>query len=233
MAGNNEGNKTTRSTLSRAVRSVARSTMSAFRQIEEFRLEWQANVDPLKRPTEWKRSKDYQYKRPRQITDHSTPISALPSRKSSYQADTSKIRPIPEQSWVTPQKNQNKHTSRSATTKKDSRIKKKMPTTVTILPRPSSGKSPLKFNARFDVKRTKSLLSEDVHHLFCKMDLVTYPGPVAMEDTNGKPLHFMGEVTFEITIFGRTTTTRDTHLRFWSPGRSQPPSARYPQHLEP
>ena len=142
----------------------------------------------------------------RQITDHSTPISALPSCKSSYQADTTKIRPLPEQSRVTPPKNQNKHTSHSPTTKKDSCIKKKMPTTVKILPRPSSGKSPLKFNARFDVKRTKSLLSEDVHHPLGTMDLVTYPGPVAMEDTNGEPLHFMGEVTFKINISGRVTT---------------------------
>ena len=81
-----------------------------------------------------------------------------------------------------------------------------MPTTVTILSRPSSGKSQLKFNARFDVKQMKSLLSEDVHHRFGTIDLITYPGPVAMEDTNGEPLHFMGEVTFKINILGRVTT---------------------------
>jgi hypothetical protein len=32
--------------------------------------------------------------------------------------------------------------------------------------------------------------------------LITYPGPVAVEDTNGQPLHFIGEVTFKITIEG-------------------------------
>ena len=77
---------------------------------------------------------------------------------------------------------------------------------VTILPRPSTGRSPFKFNARFDMKQTKSLLSEDIQHLFGVIDLITYPGLVAMEDTNGEPLHFMGEMTFKITIEGRTTT---------------------------
>ena len=81
MEGNNDGNKTTRSALSRAVRRVARSTTSAFCQIEELPSEWQANVDRGKRSTEWKKS---------------IPIPVLPSRKSSYQADTAKIRPIPE-----------------------------------------------------------------------------------------------------------------------------------------
>ena len=32
--------------------------------------------------------------------------------------------------------------------------------------------------------------------------LITYPGPVAVEDTNGQPLHLIGEVTFKITIEG-------------------------------
>ena len=70
MEGNNDGNKTTRNALSRAVRSVARSTTSAFRQIEEFRLEWQTNADHEKRPTEWKRPKGNHYERLRrkQIT---------------------------------------------------------------------------------------------------------------------------------------------------------------------
>ena len=38
------------------------------------------------------------------------------------------------------------------------------------------------------------------------MDLVTYPGPVAMEDANGEPLHFMGEVTFKMNILNRVIT---------------------------
>ena len=151
MEGNKDGNKTTRSALSRAVRGVARTTTSAFRQIEEFQLEWQA-VDRGKMPTEWKKSKDDPYKRSKQVMEHSTPISALPSRKNSYQANMVKIRPISGPSQVTPPKNQNKNISCSSTTKKDSRIRKKMLTMVTILPLPSKGRSPLKFNARFDTK---------------------------------------------------------------------------------
>ena len=76
-----------------------------------------------------------------------------------------------------------------------------MPSTVTIVPRTST----FKFNARFDMKRTKSLLSEDVQHLFGTMVYITYPGPVAMTDTNGEPLHLIGEMTFKVVIEGQST----------------------------
>ena len=175
-------------------------------QIKEFQQEWRARVDRKKRPIEPKNSKDDPYNRSRQVTEHSKPTSALPSHKNPYQADTGKIRPISGSSRITPPKSQNNNISRSPTTKKGSHIKKRMPTTVTILPRPSTGRTPFKFNARFDMKRTKSLLSEDVQHLFGIMDIITYPGPVAMENTYGEPLHFMGEMTFKITIEKRTTT---------------------------
>ena len=56
------------------------------------------------------------------------------------------------------------------------------------------------------MQRTKSLLSKDIKHLFGTMNVITYPGPVAMEDANGQPLHFVGEMTFKITIEERTTT---------------------------
>ena len=150
MEVNNEGNKITRNALSRAVRSVVRSTVSAFRQIEDFQSEWQANINREK-----KKSKDDPYKQPKQIANHSMPIPAMPTRKVSYQAVKTNIRPIPEPSRVTPPKNQNIHNSPSPTTKKDGRMKKRMPTTVLILPRPSSGRSQLKCNARFDTNRVK------------------------------------------------------------------------------
>ena len=38
------------------------------------------------------------------------------------------------------------------------------------------------------------------------MDIVTYPGPVGIEDANGDQIHFMGEVTFKINILNRVTT---------------------------
>ena len=81
-----------------------------------------------------------------------------------------------------------------------------MPTTVKVSLRPSTGKNSFKFNALFDMERTKSLLSEDVEHLFGDINVITYPGPVANEDANGQPLHFVGEMTFKITINERTTT---------------------------
>ena len=45
-------------------------------------------------------------------------------------------------------------------------------------------------------KMTRGTLSREVRNV----------GPVAMEDTNGEPLHFIGEITFKITIEGRTMT---------------------------
>ena len=38
------------------------------------------------------------------------------------------------------------------------------------------------------------------------MDVVTYPGPVGIEDANGDQINFMGEVTFKINILDRVTT---------------------------
>ena len=56
------------------------------------------------------------------------------------------------------------------------------------------------------MKWTKLLLSEDIQHLFGTMVLITYPDPVALTDTNGEPLHFVGDMTFKIIIEGRSTT---------------------------
>jgi hypothetical protein len=69
-----------------------------------------------------------------------------------------------------------------------------------------SGQTKLKFIARFDTTRAKVLPSEDVHRRFGTMDIVTYPGPVDIEDANGDQIHFMGEVTFKINILNRVTT---------------------------
>ena len=76
---------------------------------------------------------------------------------------------------------------------------------ATIIPRNSTGLEPFKCNVRFDMKRTKSLLSENIQHTFGKMVYITYPGPVAVTDTNGEPLHFIGEMTFRIVIEGEST----------------------------
>ena len=93
MAGNNEGNKITQNTLSRAVNR------------------------------EKKKSKNGQYKQTKQKVDHSTPIPTLPPPKISYQAVNTNIRPISKPSRVTPPRNQNINNSHSSTTKKNGRIK--------------------------------------------------------------------------------------------------------------
>ena len=76
---------------------------------------------------------------------------------------------------------------------------------ATIIPRHSTGLEPFKCNVRFDMKRTKSLLSESIQHTFGEMVYITYPGPIAVADPNGEPLHFMGEVSFRIVIEGEST----------------------------
>ena len=89
MAGNNEGNKITQNTLSRAVNR------------------------------EKKKSKNGQYKQTKQKVDHSMPIPTLPPPKISYQVVNTNIRPISKPSRVTPPRNQNINNSHSSTTKKN------------------------------------------------------------------------------------------------------------------
>ena len=191
MAGNYTGNKITRNALSRAVQSAGRLTASSIRQIEDFQSDWQESINREK-----KKSKNGQHTQTKHKADHSTPIPTFLPRKVSYQAVNTNIRPISKPSKVTPPKNQNIN-SHSSTTKKDGRTKLTMPTTVLIQPRPSSGWTQLRFNARFDTSRAKALLSEDIHDRFGSMDVITYPGPVGIDDANGDQINFMGEVILE------------------------------------
>ena len=48
-------------------------------------------------------------------------------------------------------------------------------------------------------------MSENVHDRFGSMGVVTYPGPVGIEDANGDQKNFMGEVTFKTNILDRVT----------------------------
>ena len=50
------------------------------------------------------------------------------------------------------------------------------------------------------MKRTKSLLSETAQQRFGNTFYIAYPGPIAVTDTNGEPLHFVGDVSFRIMI---------------------------------
>ena len=135
---------------------------------------------------EKKKSKNGQHTPKKQKIDHSTPIPTMPHNKVSYQAVNTNFRPISKPSRVTPPKNQNINNSHSPATKKDGRKKLTMPTTVLILPRPSSGKTQLRFNAKFDTSRAKALLSEDVYDRFGELDFVKYPGPIGIKDANGE-----------------------------------------------
>ena len=134
------------------------------------------------------------------------PIPTFLPRKVSYQAVNTNIRPISKPSRVTPPRNQNINNSHSSTTKKNGRIKTTILTRVLIQPRPLSGKTQLRFNAKFDTSRAKALLSENVHDRFGSMGVVTYPGLVGIEDANGDQINFMGEVTFKTNILDRVTT---------------------------
>ena len=179
-------------------RRAGRITASSIRQIEEFQSDWQESIDQEK-----KKSKNGQHTQTKHKAIHSTPILTVPTGKVSYQAN---IRPISKPGQVKPSKNQNKNSSHSPATKKDGRNKVTMPTTVLIQPRPSSGRTQFRFNARFDTSRAKALVLEDIHDHFGSMDIITYPGPVGIEDANGKQINFMGEVTFKINILERVTT---------------------------
>ena len=81
-----------------------------------------------------------------------------------------------------------------------------MPPVVQIIPRASSGRNAFEWKARFDMSRTKSIISEDMEKHFRQVDIITYPGPVGLIDADWQPLHSSGEVTFNITIVERTTS---------------------------
>ena len=155
---------------------------------------------------EKKKSKNGQHTQTKHIAVHSTPVPTVPTGKVSYQAVKTNIRPISKPGRVTPSKNQNKNNNHSPTMKKDGRNKITMSTTVLIQPRPSSGRTQLRFNARFDTSRAKALLSEDIHDRFGLMDVITYPRPVGIDDVNGDQIRSMGEVTFKINILEQVTT---------------------------
>ena len=80
-----------------------------------------------------------------------------------------------------------------------------MPSAATIIPRESTGLEPFQCNVRFDMQRAKSLLSETIQHKFGDLFCIAYPGPLAVTDTNGETLHFIGEVSFRIVVEGQSS----------------------------
>ena len=198
MEDNNDGNKNTRSTQARAVRQAAKITQFAFDQIDAFQREWQEKINCEKQSIALDKT--------RQTKRHPTQTSIRPSLEHFDRQINAKFCLIPEPSRVTPRTNQNNNISCTSTTKKNGNIKRRnMPSTATIIPRNSTGLEPFQCNVLFDMKRTKSLLSETIQHKFGKMFYIAYPGPIAVTDTNGEPLHFIGEVSFRIVIEGEST----------------------------
>ena len=109
MENDNDGNKTSRSALPRAVRQAAKSTRSAFDQIDAFQQEWQEKIDCEKQPIAQ-----------RQTEKHPAQTPVFPSHERFDRPNSAKFDLIPE-----PHANQNNNTSRSSTTKKDGLTKKK------------------------------------------------------------------------------------------------------------
>ena len=217
-----EGNKQTRDVLARGVRGAAKNTKRALHQIDEFIQEehaWASQFDLEQQPA-WIEAGRGQQNNIQIKQQQPAPVTALPDQsayKGRVQAKKERKWPIPGNKSVAPLANRSLDFSCKLDTKPDSRIRRiKMPTVVQISPRPSTGREAFEYDATFDMSRTKSLLSEVVEDHFGLTDIITYPGPVGLQDANGEPIHCSGEVTFNVTIEDKTTSvsawvTSDIH----------------------
>ena len=198
MEDDNDGNKNSQNIQARAVKQAAKQTQFALEQINTFQREWQEEANCEKRPiTSGKTGK----------TKKNSPLtSTRPSLEHFDWQINARFGLIQEPGRVTP-RNQNNNISHTSTTEANGNTRRRsMPSKATIIPRSSTGLEPFPCNVRFDMKRTKSLLSETIQHKFGSMFYIAYPGrPIAVTDTNGEPLHFMGEVSFRIMIEGEST----------------------------
>ena len=79
----------------------------------------------------------------------------------------------------------------------------KMPTNILITPRESSRKEPFLHPVTFDTSHTKAFVAEDIENIFGDVIVIKYPGPVGLEDGQGKSLNCSGEVTFNVTMGGK------------------------------
>ena len=161
MEDGNDGNKTSQSTQARAVRQAAKITQFALEQIDAFQREWQEKANCEKRPiTSGKAG---------QTKKHSPQISTRPSLEHFDRQINARFGLIQGPGRATP-RNQNNNISHTSTTEANGNTKRRsMPSTATIIPRSSTGLKPFPCNVRFDMKRTKSLLSETIQHKFGSM----------------------------------------------------------------
>ena len=199
MGGDDDGNKNAKSTHARAVRHATKKTKFAIEQIEAFRQEWQEKANGEKQSTTLDKT--------RQTKRHTPQTSTRPALERFDRQINTKFGLIPGPNRATPRTNHNNNISRIPTTKTNGHTKRgrNMPSAATIIPRESTGLEPFQCNVRFDMQRAKSLLSETIQHKFGDLFCIAYPGPLAVTDTNGETLHFIGEVSFRIVVEGQSS----------------------------
>ena len=199
MEDSSNGNRSLQSTQARAVKQAAKQTQFAFEQIDAFQREWQEETETCyeKRPVNPGRTSQDRKHPPQALTQ--------PSLEHFDRQINARFGLIQEPDRATP-RNQNNNTSRTTTRRANGNIQKRnMPSKALIIPRSSTGLEPFNHNVRFDMKRPHSLLSETAQQKFGSMFYIAYPGPIAVTDTNGEPLHFVGEVSFRIMIGEEST----------------------------
>ena len=65
------------------------------------------------------------------------------------------------------------------------RTRRKMPVTLKVIPRPSSGKTTFEWRTEFDTSMKRSMISEVMEGSFGPLEVVTPPGPIGQTDAKG------------------------------------------------
>ena len=79
----------------------------------------------------------------------------------------------------------------------------KMPTVFRFTPRPASGRQSFNRDTRIDTSYRRTMVSEDLEGLFGAMEVVSPPGPIGLEDANGRKLPCTGLVDFTVEFAGK------------------------------
>jgi hypothetical protein len=78
-----------------------------------------------------------------------------------------------------------------------------MPTVFRFTPRPASGRQSFDRDTRIDTRYKRTMVSEDLEGLLGAMQVVSPPGPIGLEDANGRKLPCPGLVDFTVEFAGR------------------------------
>ena len=96
-------------------------------------------------------------------------------------------RSISRNALITQPTNRNVGFCRKSEAEPDRRTRKfEMPPVVQIIPRASTGKNDFKWEAHFDMSRTKLIVLEDVEKCLGVAEIITYPGQAFFQQ-NGVP----------------------------------------------